>query len=141
MTRLRDALNDTLLSLLCGIALLVVVRAAYQLSVGWLPDPWLMAGDDPLARLALARLVLFGAIVVAFAMPLAWPLARHAARRDLNAALPGAACAAVLFVLLETVLDTHPFPRWMDHARALLLFAALPVATCAWWRLAARSGD
>lgn len=137
-TQMRDAINDILLSLLSGIALLIVVRAAYGLSVGWLPDLWLMNGDNPLARLAFARLVLFTMLVAVCALPLSWPLAKHAASRNLNAALPGAACAALLFLLLETAFPAGPFPRWLAFACTTVLFAALPAGTMVWWRLHSR---
>lgn len=131
---MRDALNDVLLSLLSGIALLIVVRAAYAASVSYLPDAWLMEGGNPLARLAAARLLLFAALVAFCALPMAWPLARHAASKTPNTALPGAACASLLFLLLEFAFPAGPFPRWLEFGCAAVLFVALPLATRFWWR-------
>lgn len=135
MSAFRGNVNDALLSLLCGVALLGAVRVAYALAVGIVPDASLIAGNDPLARLAIARLVLFAVLVVPLALLLAWPLATHAMRKSVDTALPGAACGAVLFLLLEWAMpQAHPFPRWMDIARAIVLFAALPLGAVFWWR-------
>lgn len=135
---MNKIVNDSLLSLLTGLALLIVVRAAYTLSVDYIPDALLIDGSYPLARLALARFLLFTLLVAALALPLCWPLARHAKDRALNVALPGATCALVLFLLLERVLQFDPFPGWLDLARGAVLFAAVPLATRSWWRRFAR---
>ncbi|HEX7029746.1 MAG TPA: hypothetical protein VF254_04060 [Gammaproteobacteria bacterium] len=130
---MRDSVNDMLLSLLTGIALLIAVRAAYALSVDYIPDALLIAGSYPLARLAFARLLLFAVLAAAIALPLCWPLAEHAKNKVLNTALPGSACALVLFLLLER-LQLDPFPAWLDFACGAVLFVALPLATNFWWR-------
>ncbi|MBW3567291.1 MAG: hypothetical protein KY410_04910 [Proteobacteria bacterium] len=130
-----SSFNDNALSLICGLALLLAVRAAYDVGVGYLPDTLLISGVDPMTRLALARFVLFAVIVTPLALILSWPLARHAVRRDLVVAMPGASCAAVLFALMEQWLPFDPFPMWFTVARAIFLFAIFPAALLMWWRL------
>lgn len=130
-------LGDNLLSLLCGLALLAATRMLYGLFTEYLPDALLLSGADPLARLAFARFILFTALVALLALPLSWPLARHAGSRDLSTALPGAACALGLFLLLERTQFFSPFPAWLDFACGAVLFAALPMATGFWWRRSA----
>ncbi|HEX7047329.1 MAG TPA: hypothetical protein VF275_07145 [Gammaproteobacteria bacterium] len=131
---MNKTINDILLSLLTGIALLVTVRAGYALSVDYLPDAWLMDGSHPLARLAIARFLLFSALVAILALPLCWPLAEHAKNKIVNTALPGAACALVLYLLLERLQRLDPFPWWLDFACGAVLFVALPLAVQCWWR-------
>lgn len=133
---MNKTINDILLSLLTGIALLVIVRAGYALSVDYLPDAWLMNGSHPLARLAFARFLLFSACVALLALPLCWPLATHANNKVANTTLPGAACALLLYLLLERVQRLDPFPFWLDLACGAVLFAALPLAARFWWRRA-----
>ena len=130
---MRAIAHEYLLSLLCGVALLLVVRFAYALGVVLLPDVWLMDGLDPLARLAFARLLLFAVLTAVVVLPLSWPLARHAATRSLHVTFAGAACAAALFLLLES-MQPQPFPRWLGFAQAAVLFTALPLGVRFWWR-------
>lgn len=130
-----SSFNDNALSLICGLALLLAVRAAYDIGVGYLPDTLLISGIDPITRLALARFVLFAVVVTPLAMLLAWPLARHAGRRDLVVAMPGASCATMLFILLEYWQPFDPFPMWFIVARSIFLFAIFPVALLTWWRM------
>jgi len=134
-SRTGIAFNDAALSLICGLALLLAVRAAYTLAVGHVPDTLLLDGSDPIARLALARFLLFAVIVAPLALLLLWPLARRAVQRDLIVAIPGASCATVLFVLIEHAQSFDPFPMWFNVARALLLFTAFPAALLLWWKL------
>lgn len=131
---MRDTLNDVLLSVLTGLVLLITVRAAYALSVDYIPDALLIDGSNPLGRLAFARFLLFSALVAILALPLCWPLAHHAKNKVLNSTLPGAACALVLFLLLERVVHFDPFPSWLDFSRGAMLFAAMPFASAFWWR-------
>lgn len=130
----RATLNDVLLSLLCGVLLLAASRALFAVLVGHVPDAWLIQAGNPLLFLSLARLALFALVVAAIALPLGWLLARHASQREVTTALPGAACAAVLYFLLERARLLEPFPLWLDVARALVLLVALPLASRAWWR-------
>lgn len=126
-------LNDLFLSLLSGLLLVAAARVSFDLLVGLLPDAAIMSGGNPILRLSLARLALFALVVAIVAIPFAWPL-RYAELRDPATTLPGAACAAVLYYLLARVQYFHPFPAWLDVARALLLFVALPLAASFWWR-------
>lgn len=134
----RASINDIFLSLLTGIALLITVRAAYALSVDYIPDALLMDGGHPLARLAFARFLLFTILVAILALPLCWPLAKHAATRVLNTTVPGAACALALYLMFEFAQRWDPFPMWLDLACGTVLFAGLPLATNFWWRRFAR---
>lgn len=127
-------LHDLFLSLLCGVLLLAASRLLFGLFVGFVPDAVLIQGADPMLRLSLARLFLFALVVAALALPLSWPLGRLARQREISTALPGAACAAVLYVLVEGVQLFEPFPVWLDIARAAVLFLALPLAAVLWWR-------
>lgn len=135
---MRTRINDTLLSIFCGLALLVTVRAGNTWLVSYLPDEWLFLRSwswlSPLDRLALARLFLFLPIVAVGAILLSWPLAHHASKRDYALTMPGAACAAVVYFLATQASGYHPYPIWLDVVRALLLFAAFPAATWLWWR-------
>lgn len=129
---MRTTTSDYLLSLLCGVALLLVTRFVYDFAVILVPDTWLILGADPLARLAFARLLLFAVLAMLVALPLSWSFARHAATRSTHVIIAGAACATALFLLLETV-QPHPFPRWLDFAKAAILFAVLPLGVYLWW--------
>ena len=126
--------NDTALSLVCGLAMLLTVRATYAFVVDYVPDTFLMEGLDPIARLALARFILFMIVAAPLAMLMAWPLARHATRRELVVAMPGASCAAILFLLMQHWQQFDPFPLWFSVSRALALFALFPAALLVWWR-------
>lgn len=134
-SNMKSDFNDTALSLICGLALLLAVRATYGFGVDHVPDSFLMDGIDPIARLALARFILFIIIAVPLAMLLSWPLARHATRRDVVIAMPGASCAAILFLLMQQWQQFDPFPMWFTVARAIALFALFPMALLAWWRM------
>lgn len=134
-SNMKNDFNDTVLSLICGLALLLAVRAAYALGVNYVPDSFLMEGLDPIARLALARFILFILITAPLAFLLVWPLARHATHRDLVVAMPGASCAAILFLLMQHWQHFDPFPIWFSVARAIALFALFPAALLAWWRM------
>lgn len=137
-SRLRTELGDALLSIMCGLALLVAARALNTFVLPLLPDDLRLltfAGWwSPLDRLAVSRLLLFIPVVAVLAPLLTWPLAQHASRRDIVIALPGAACAAVLFFLLARTNAHYPFPLWLDIGRGLLLALALLVSVLAWWR-------
>ncbi|HEX6928903.1 MAG TPA: hypothetical protein VF267_06615 [Gammaproteobacteria bacterium] len=126
-------IGDAVLSLLCGLVLLAASRTFYGMSAGYLPDGWLLPGDDPISRLAFLRLLLFTGIVALLALPLSWPLARFAAVRDIAVTLPGASCAAFLFALLEHLQWFDPFPAWLLVTSAVVLFIALPAGTGFWW--------
>lgn len=132
---MKNDFNDTALSLICGLALLLSVRAAYAFGVDYVPDSFVMDGLDPIARLALVRFILFLVIAVPFSLMLAWPLARHASRRQLVVAMPGASCAAILFLLMQQWQQFDPFPWWFTVSRAIALFALFPAALLVWWRM------
>lgn len=130
----NNEVGNILLSLLCGLALLGSTRFVYAFAVVQLPDTQLMTGTDPMMRLALARLLLFTFIVVVIALVIALPLHRLRDRPGLLFAMPGASCAAMLFVLLEQWQRFDPFPAWFTVARAVALFIALPVTLFLWRR-------
>lgn len=142
--RIRNAFSDALLSILCGLALLAAARALNALLMPFLPDDlqllaisnWL----SPIDRLAVSRLMLFIPLVMLLAPLMTWPLARHASRRDLSIALPGAACASVLYFLLARTQAEYPFPVWLDLTRGAVLLLALPAALRFWWRRMAHRG-
>lgn len=134
-SNMKNDFNDTALSLICGLAFLLAVRATYAFGVNYVPDSFLMEGLDPIARLAFARFILFIIITVPLALLLVWPLARHATRRELVVAMPGASCAAILFLLMQHWQQFDPFPMWFTVARAIALFALFPAALLAWWRM------
>lgn len=134
MTEKRSDVQDFLLAIACGVVLALVVRAGFSILLPSLSIERALDGGNPLQRIAVMRLVVFALLVLVAGLLCAWPLARYARNADPVVVMPGASCAAVLYVLIETAVAFDPFPTWYIVVRATLVFLALPAAFMFWRR-------